>query len=88
MALRFASILSALLIQTVRVIKLASHKNVEILASARAALILFVRPLITNQFVPVRLDSQAMHEFNAQFQLLKVIFIYAEYILTCDIFFK
>lgn len=79
MALRFAFILSVLLIQTVRVIKPASHRNAEILALARAALILFVRPLITNQFVPARLDSPVTHEFSARFQPSKVTFIRAEY---------
>lgn len=79
MALRFAFILSVLLIQIVRVTKPVSHKNAEILALARAALILFARPLITNQFVLARLDSQATHEFSAQFQPLKVTFTCAEY---------
>lgn len=79
MASRFASILNALSIQTVRVIKPASHRNAEIPALARAASILFVRPLITNQFVPVRLDSRATRGCSAQFQPLKVTFICAEY---------
>lgn len=84
---QFASILSALSIQTVRVIKPASRRNAEIPASARAASIPSVRPLITNQSVPARLDSRAMHECNAQFQPLKVTFISADY-LTPKIFLE
>jgi len=77
---RFAFILNALSIQIVHVIKPASRKNAEIPASAHVALILFVKPLITNQSVPVQLDSRVMRECSAQFQLLKVIFISEEYI--------
>lgn len=79
MVSQFAFIPSALSIQTVRVTKPASRRNAKIPASARAALILSVRLLITNQSVPARLDLRAMRECSAQFQPLKVIFIFAEY---------
>lgn len=78
----FAFILSALSIQTVRVIKPAFHRNAKIPALARAASILSVKPLITNQSVPVQLDSWVMRECNAPFQPLKVIFSCEEYINT------
>lgn len=89
MASRFASIPSALLIRIVRVTRLASLKSAEIPVSVLAVSILFVRLLITNQFVPVQLDSQAMHECNVQSQPSKVTYLYyIQNIFVIDTFSK
>jgi len=85
----FVFILNALSIQTVRVIKPAFRRNAKIPALVRVASILSVKPLITNQSVPVQLDSWVMRECSAQFQPLKVIFTSEECINTMlDIFLK
>lgn len=86
MASQFASIPSALLIQTVHVTRPVSRKNAEIPASARAALIPSVKPLITNRSVLVQPDSRATRECSAQFRLSTVMFLYLHHVYFCVYF--